>query len=334
MFIEIKPLEKFSYNCYEGSVASVAKAWNCDFELAYAKGWDFINLSQLTSIADCYNVLGKTFIRVEDVLNLSNIKTENSNDLSYQSAIDLIKKELLNNRPILASIDISVCPWFNIENTGVHASHGILIIGLDDDFLYCTDVSKMLYKGCLSYDNFKNGFLGEVTTFLKEDNTNLPLKKYDYVTSILESSQRMKGLLDGLNRFESMRKFSDIFIDLYMIAREEVESFIDKNFYATKLYIHIVNIMQDRSLYSRLAGIIGKKFSDEFYIDISKRLGEANDTWYKSLIMLIKAHLAGGDINILKQITNIINNNIEIEKKIAIDIINNYSLYDNEVLSS
>lgn len=321
MFIEIKPMEDFEFNCFSGSIASIITTLNYDFKLAYAKGWDFTVLSPLPSISDCYNLLGKSSISENDILNYSNMRLHGFNDKTFDDIISIMKKELAEGKPVLVGIDVIVCPWFIEAYKVSHAPHCIIITGFDDDSIYCTDVSKMISKGKIPYSEFKIGLLGTALTLSKKETDSHSPSKSDYLISIIESSERMQGLHDNQDRFDEMKYFSEKFKDFYSMAREEAETFGDKNFAGTKLFAHIINVLQDRSHFSYLLNSIGQEFNEDSLISISKTMESICEDWKIIKNLLLKAHSMNGDINLLDRISNIIINNREREQEIARDII-------------
>jgi hypothetical protein len=329
MFLDIKPLEGFGWECIMGSYIAVASWWGFNYELAFNRTWFFPPHKASDTIIDSYRLLGTNQTDVNSDLSVkySYINCELLEKYSYMKMVpnqnkiasevlEVIKNELREKKPVLIQLDIFFCNWFQDDYHLNHSDlHFILIIGIDfeTNSLHCTDCPLMFYNKTISIEDFLSGYLGIYYTFERLNNKDFLPKKADYIKMIKSSAQKMLGQIDTINRFYSMRVYADRLLDLYNISVDKVK---DNDFKKTYLAADFWRTFQGRMQYSQFLKFVSEQCKNEDILELSSEMKKLSDKWIATYYLILASN-KNGDFGLLKRASEKIRNISYLEEQIA-----------------
>jgi hypothetical protein len=316
MFLDIKPLKGFEWDCFMGHIASVASWYGCKYELAFAETWTFSPHKSTNTIEESYELLQKSGrTNINKLQKYINIRLEFHQNTRVSEVIKIIEDQLTRKHPVLIKFDLYWCPWFlrNYKISHNYEGHVFLIIGIDYDknIFRCTDVSLMKYDCSLSFEEFKLGYDGAYGIF-NEVQSCYP-EEEEYFTSIKSTAGEILGITNGINKFDSMRIFADRLDELYTLARKENWDFFE----GTKLFVDIIFTIQGRMHFANLLKIIIEQFNNDCFLDFYNEISTIIKKWSVIRILLSQVPFKNNKIYSLNKISKKIYHVSELEEKIA-----------------
>jgi len=319
MFLNIKPLEGFGWDCFSGLVASVATWWGCKYELIFADSWVFTPLVESYSLNQNYELLiTNDRVDVNQITRYSNIRCDFQKNNRADEVIQIIVNELYENRPVMLEVDSYYIPWFtNGYKTSHIPEHYILIIGYKDLEFHCTDVAFMEYDNIIPRDEIISGYLGSYLTFSKLEQQIHRLEKNDCLKLVRNTVEKMLGNVDNINRFQSMRLFATQFMDLYKL------SFAEQHvpYWNKKVYMNVKFMLNGRIQFSYFLKYIGAQYNDPQFLKLYENLLAIIKEWRLILILFGKSYYRNFDIKIIAKIPDKIHELSKKEEKLALAII-------------
>lgn len=254
---EIKPTSG-KYDCFFGPIVSYAESFKIDYEVGLLTGWGFYCLR------DSY-VPGHNGIGLIDILEkVHGIFLERCEFTNKQELIKLLEEKLLNG-PVMISVDAIDCPWcLTYEKYSMF--HYILVVGVQDETLYCVD-SYFSSEGILQWKINQKSWAGNCISFrAKKANP----KKEDYLYQINNAINHVKKS----NMIEELEKYRDRLMEKDSFTEEIC--LYNNDYYAMPILIAFQHIYMKR--YNNAAAIkyIGKKLGEEDLFN------EATDAFVKS----------------------------------------------------
>lgn len=315
----IIPIKKEHYNCFDCVIASLAQAWNFEFRLMYANHWGFKykpynemeDLSFGARLKPGWNGVPKTLLKKNHGLYLKWHKMNCCED-----TLNLLSKELSENRPVAIYIDAFFCPW-NLAYGKYHIDHVCLVINIDEQkkILKCIDPFSSDKIEYLYLDSHVK-YIDKCCTILLKNNTKALI---DWKMVFLKSISRQFSMNNNIGSFKMMHKFAE---DLSKYLNIEKELSGCEDIFAAPIIIRLKQIQASRQNFADLIGYISEVNHITQLEVFRNRFLKLSDEWTTVRNLLVRAFMVPNSKNtILKISDKVIDISID-EEKLAIDLSN------------
>jgi hypothetical protein len=240
MLRDIKPFYIQTNTCLENLYVSICNAFKRNFVDMYTHSWAFgykkcsnsqhskLFGKRITSNRDRQELSSDQICALEKYCGISPIWHINC---EYKNFIEIVKKELENNRPVALGTDIFYCYWHKASSK-YHFMHYGLIVGINENGFICIDDTLASTDGNLILSSPPESVILDFNT-LKEFNAGFitfQIGPYMYEQSTdemiyLSALKTLTGF-DGKSDFQNMRELL-VDIDKYLDIDREIYGFAD-----------------------------------------------------------------------------------------------------------
>ena len=335
MLENIKPFYSPTNICIENIYISMCEALKRNYLYMYAFSWNFgykkfsshtdteIFATRLTPSRDGQGLNTEQMYALEKYCGITPIWHLNC---EYANFLNIVKKELENDRPVVVGTDIFYCHWHKAANK-YHTPHYCLIIGIDqngfiaiDDILASKDGSlilsvapKYLTLEFATLKRFNFGFL----TFQISHNTPYISDQLREDIIYLSALKTLTGF-DRKSDFQNMRELCDDIYKYFDITKE-IAGFEDP--WAIDLIRRFNYFAWSRENYNLFLKEMANYIGNDVWPSI-KKINMATNLWsgIKNYVMKYAIEPDGKfDKNTICDSLNAI---IKIEENLAHDIVN------------
>lgn len=313
---DLEVIQASKYDCFDIALISAFNFMGVDYQYMFMAEWNFKYYPYNLNIAGTENKhLDITSEHRWDLLEICHgVKLTNvaiDTDIDYLEKNIRCEEELKNGHPVLATVDLYWCPWFIEEYQRYSRLHAVVIVDLDDDFVYLKD-SQMAQDGVkIPHEEFRKCVLSY--GFLE---FNLPKRKIDWKKEICNMVNR---LVDN-DVFENINKFADD-IKIEEFISTEIEQF-DGAIYTAPMLESIACLSRKRKQFGDTLEYISKEYDDKQLESISIRMIKIGDLWSSVFGMICKAYCITNDKReqIMGRVSDKIRDISRKEEEIALDL--------------
>ncbi|WP_373000428.1 BtrH N-terminal domain-containing protein [Lutispora sp.] len=302
MILDFKINANLAFDCVETALSSYL-SWNkIKWEYMFIGSWGFSFNSFIGPLTEksIDPLMGNVRLPLFVYGGIKIVRKKNS----IEKAMQFIKYELENNRPVLLETDIYYCAW-STQYKQYKSAHILTIIGINDDGnIICLDNGAYAkFKGpvIMSKEDFVSGYRSFL--ILKNHNkrkeikwTNLIIEsilcmKYKihpdfiYYLKIFKLSYRMiYNILILAKKFKLQTSFDNIrmladTIEKVYYKKNDLNFIEDTDLYSNKLYKRIGKVATGRKKYYITLDFLAKEYNIKPLYEISKRLNELSHMW-------------------------------------------------------
>jgi len=267
---EIKPTPG-KYNCFLGPIVSYAEGFKIDYEAVLLTGWGF-------ACAENSYVPYQNGINLYEILEkIHGIFFERCEFTNKHELLQLLEQSLPNG-PVMISVDAIDCPWcLTYEKYSMF--HYILILGMQDETLYCID-SYFTSEGVLKWDIKQKSWEGNCITFRTE---KVMPKKEDYLNLINSAIEHVKKS----SMINELKKYCDILMKKDSFADEMC--LYHNDYYAMPILIAFQHLYMRRYNNSDAINYIGQKLHEEdLFNPAAEAFVKAGNCYEKMKSILLK----------------------------------------------
>lgn len=292
-------------SCNDNIIISVAIWAGVDYRPMYADQWKFSferkdNLAGIWKRGEMASALyyddqflASYYLNRYTKLSVCSLKNNNILD---------IYTNLLEDRPVAVAADTYYIPWLDNHYQKVHSEHAFLIVGCDENGVYCNDIrnSKLpVIHYYIDNDLFQKMYLDFCAVFQKEENKEVEN----------DISQEIKKVNCGM--FAKMEEFADA-IKSKGIDASEVEPFDAGEGILLRA---IRNIARSRYNYIAALECLNERTKDERISTITHLLGQSNENWELIKILIYKAFVEKQINKYNTKVVNLIEDSKNLEQK-------------------
>ena len=321
MRLNLQPAILKNMNCLEADIVSTALWWRRNYELLFLNSWCFSFFDKVNP----YSTLGER-IRNKHSLNTKffemhhGIKLQHHEGISADFAIEIIKEELKNHRPVEIIIDHFWCPWLQFVYQRNHGSHSCLVIGFDEkeETIICIDAHPVIqYNACLSLENFSKAFSGDILTFqlLEVEDDAAGWKEI-----LREATEFFYNSSSHSSPFEAIRAFANE-VELFYDANLEFKDYENILFRAPILW-NLIDITNGRAKFSMALKYLSNISNSADLSNIATRFENAYLQWDIVKAMFAKTHYLDNYSMLIPKIVSKLLKVADFEEEIYIDLIN------------
>ena len=324
--LHIKPLMDDGLNsCSHFLIASVANWLNCGYELMYADAWGFRFAPEGTKGHGIwqrgdlgprihYEYVAQPMTLLE---RFHGLQVKEVRDSTLDATHAVLKEELDKQRPVLIMMDTYFLPWLDKFYQQVHSSHAILVIGMDDNGdLFCNDTRPFFqsptFGGRLTRDYFLKGYHNTYSTF-----TSVPAEMCSLSACariVKHTALKMISRSDSsVSPVNAIKEFAN-HIEHNPVSLTDLEDFDGGN---GILFRGIRNIIRDRINFSKTLAYIGHTFGSPDYMEMADSFKLPIENWENFKAVLYRSYLSGTTNEKRGKLASILNENAEIEEKLA-----------------
>ena len=287
-----------SFTCFEIVVASLLSWKGYSYELMFMNSWGFSYKPAPSGlISDGINeCAGGIWYPLEFYQGVKLI----TKNLEAKTALDFIKEELRNNRPVIINANTYWCPWHD-HYQKLSRSHSIIVLGIDNEngTLDCVDkyTWQSVHGPCkMSFSDFLNGYQNLIIM-----NNGKPLARIDWRKIIREAVLCMKSQADydliyylkkgnlvertllALKLAELKSKKTSCFDEMRLFAQKVDESSLENekqnglSIERNSLLVSLMKLTHGRKKFADLLNYLGKAQKVEPLIHGARLMG--NSTW-------------------------------------------------------
>lgn len=309
MKLDIDPIFVSGFNCLENSIHSILKWKSIAYERAFVDSWGFsLNHNKdFTLLGEQLNTitLAETAERYIKYCGMTYTVFKKG---SVKDPLTLIKTEIAMKMPMLLGIDIFHCPWVREQYHKQHSLHFCVIIGVDDDYIYCIDPNMHVRDARMPKEEF-----------LDHNKAVCTLAFHDGNSDFSDLKSNLKDCIEGLglsskddNTFENLRCFAG---SLEKAGLDKEAQDFD-NIWHVPLYTGIVRIYGSRFQTKSYMELLQNYFDDEILPYIIDRFSEILVQWALIQTLTSKA-LVSKNETVLSHISNRIRRVTDLEENLA-----------------
>lgn len=298
--INIIPLHNKKLNCFQDTVATIARYYNTDYELMLLNNWGF-------------SFKQGSHINPESINNLSlledyhgiNVKFYYRKEIEY--ILNSIYLDTTKNKPISAIVDTYYIPWD--KNYGIlhNPEHILIITGIsfEKEEIYCIDSFYKVSSKILPFNLFQKAVNG----YIQFKKNKIKWKKYNWKELVIKSISDQ----NYRNRFEDMYKLSTVIEEDFDYYKDKINK--SKNLWHSSLIFRLGGVARGRLSFSLALEYLMLKFKEKQLIKIINYLVEIADDWNMIRILLVKGLMTRSSAEICKNVSSRIRSVAEKEKE-------------------
>ncbi|MCQ1531143.1 BtrH N-terminal domain-containing protein [Lutispora saccharofermentans] len=317
MMLNITAKHDDACNCLEDLYMSVADWFHVDYELMYSEAWGFSytqghNLSETSLLSDLFRPGNGDRDALWQLYH--GMAVTCTQPKSVSEVIDVICRELGNNKPVILYMDSFWCPWYKGRYQQFHTAHYCLITGINEthDVLYCVDGQNAGNGAELPVYNMAQGF-GEYITFNKVE----PSFADRSWQEIISDSMKRFNLSDN-SIFDMLRCFAKDLVPK-VDFNAELSQYKDNPFNAP-LFELFLAIGRGRKQFAKSLQYLSINYNDARLMGFADRLIRAGDRWSSIFGMIIKSYYMNKEIEMLKKVAQKIEEAADDEERIASEL--------------
>lgn len=299
--IQIKPIHDKENDCVDDLYATLCN-WQGvgeSYELIFCQ-----SLSFSFNLNDKSETIGRRLNADPNRMGLLEkfygIHINNYNDLTWTEKLDLVRRELTIDYPVIISFDSFWTPWDTGSFQKIHFfGHPLLIVGLNErrKEVVCMDPFYNINGTSLSYDILEKGCLQCGT---------LSIEKRKEIT--LEELVKYFGeVFPKRFTYEQMRVFSAAMLSMDLIVENENSTDPAKN----PILSMITRISKGRNDFGRMLDYLAKRYSSDRILFYSKKFKDIINHWSIVRALLYKMYILNMNATDSSQIIRKVSNRIE-----------------------
>ncbi len=221
MLLDISLKQEKDMYCVESEIATVATFYKRRYEMAFLDAWKFDFLPPEQSPEGTLG--GRIYTGfIEDwwmwghLEEFHGIRVLWNEDYVGKDIMYVVKTELEQNRPISVMMDSFYLPWAHQYEKDTHYETLMMVVGMEENGIYCIDIHSLKRVVLLPLDAFLKGHK-QYTVFLPmRDET----KEINWRKLFGDRAKRLLGEGYSINSFDSMRALADCVRDTMDFALE------------------------------------------------------------------------------------------------------------------
>jgi len=159
MNLDIRPIKEKHLDCFESYLPTLAQWFGCRYELAFQTSWNF----QFVDEVPPSHALGPFISNgEEDILPLfqayHGVKLDKQK-ASVSEFLQDVETALHEGYPTIVTLKSNMLPWDNnFQNQSYEWMHSVLVTGMDEGGLICSDSFYSMYQEKLAFDWIRKGY--------------------------------------------------------------------------------------------------------------------------------------------------------------------------------
>lgn len=281
-FIDIKPIQHIdSHNCLEDIFATIATWYNRNYQLIFKGSWGFVYFPRKFGEGILGNRIDIGDYKIWEYFEqYHGISTHAGFNETPEEIIEIIKRELSENHPVILHVDPYYVEWLEVYRK-IHGQHSFLVVGIDNGII-CLDPYVNTKHNIMKMDDF---FVSEpkytsISIIGPENFSNVYLLMFESIKELRED-------LEPINSFKSMKIFAKDVLEK-MNIQKEIKGFDGMEF-LSPLVRTLHKIGCGRGNYSEMLALIGEVNNNSMYLDYSKKLNEVKKNWFETIDMLLNS---------------------------------------------
>lgn len=303
------------YSCVDRVIHGIAVWLGKDYEMMFAESWGFKYSRDKNNGLVSSGLSDNTGMKYTLLKEYHGIEISEHMGKCTEYELELIKKEISNNKPVIIEVDNYWCPWNFQSYKRYNLLHWLIVIGFD------YETQELI---CIDAELAKGGKRLDKEHFLKASNGYLLLnygnpKKEICIESILKNAiDRLVNEEKGINIFKQLEELSED-VKLSLDIDKEVLNH-ESNPIAANLFQKLYQISCGRKHFALTLKYIDEKKNIPEILPIISMLNLASDNWSSIFGMLAKAYYVKDRKKIINKIASKISEVANLEKQIVISI--------------
>ncbi len=290
ILLDVAMAHKRNFVCIESSFATAASLLKKNYQMMFAKAWNFHFDTDDTSLGPTIGnriSYGK-WERKALLEQYHGIRVNRLQGTGSSEVVETAERELSKGLPVVIRYDSSFSPWAREADRQSRFLTMFLIVGLDDNGVYCIDLHYTKSRGYIPMDDFLQGCSSSYTTFtdLHEEISLLDWRDIagPAATHLLEKN-------NSRNAFDSMNCLAD-YINFHF--NYELELHGETNVVGYPLiYSNPSDLGRGRGLFASTLKYLAGICKAESLVEPANRLYYAESQWMLISSELMKAYLNG-----------------------------------------
>lgn len=290
-------------SCFADIVASVAGWLGRDYELMFSECWSI----RFNSLGDRSHLGERIGVEKNNGLNLlkqyHGIQFIYKNIEDVNSALEIIKRELIDGRPVIGIVDAYWVPWDDVFQKLHSSGHFFLIVDIDKlrNDLTCVDGYFMQKDVIIPRGNFATGFKNLMTVSILNDRQNDLYKIINSAAKSFMGDNKSKNSVKAIYDFaEEIEKINDL--------EQEITGY--DGYWSTPLWTAFNEIVKGHVQFATTLRYIARKIPALTLklMEVSERVLQMSEQWFVVRGMIGKAVVVKEPKLIINRLSNKIKN--------------------------
>lgn len=288
MILDIEPTKEKHINCIEQAIETASFWFGRKCIMIYSQAWGFY-YSHKSTLNSGKLMHGVDYGTRDNTLELlewyHGIHVKLNKDSDNNNILDILKNELINNRPVWVYMDLFWCPWHPRYKKVSGIGHVSLVVGIDEHInnVYLIDTNKVHIQ---PLDHFLNGFHGYGLFSLVKNEAIDKIKSSCIISKTLDNLYRPVG--ESKNSFDAIRKFSE---EIFNATPERIVAHDFDNVEAEPIFTFLKRLGWRRIMFARVVDFISHTSGNNKLLKYAENLRQAGNCWRVVCNTMLKAHV-------------------------------------------